>query len=194
MFRTAAIFVCDLQKRVIPHIANSPSLLGNVMTILQCNNEYRNLIKSKAIQNNYGPIIVAEFLPHKLGKTEDAIISKIPKNHSNIFGKDIFTMYNEKLDRKLKASNIDTILLTGVQTEWCVTQTALDFQKNGYNVTVLQDATGSQSQYEHEEAIDRLKRRNIWTTTTHGWIVERLRMADHPVTKWYLKELKTKMI
>ena len=85
-------------------------------------------------------------------------------------------MYHDKLDGQLKHWGINHILLTGVQTEWCITQTAVDFRDKGYHVQVLQDATGSQSQGEHLSALDRLSR------------------AEYPITGWYLNYLKNKII
>ena len=189
MFNGIGIFVCDMQTSILPHIRNSSRLIRNTRTILRANNEYKKIVP---FDKKYGPVVVAEFLNKKLGHTEPLIINALPKFNTTIFNKKNYSMFNKDMDTYLRNNNINKILLTGVQTEWCITQTALDLKENGYDVDVIQDATGSQSDYEHLEALERLRRRGIWTNTTHGWLVEKLRIAEHPVTKWYLKELKNK--
>ena len=48
--------------------------------------------------------------------------------------------YNTDLDAKLKAAGIDTLVICGMQTEYCVDATVRSAFERGYRVTVAADA------------------------------------------------------
>lgn len=198
MFTKTGLFICDLQQKVIPTIKNSQNIINSVNTLIGCNHEYRK--NNKDPKNTYGSVVVAQFMSHKLGLTDKSIIDSLQLNNNNsminnnkmYYEKTNYTMFDDKIDQYLKYRGINHVVLTGVQTEWCITQSAIDFLKNGYEVDVIKDAVGSFSTDEHLDALERLKKRSINVITTHSWIVERLRVANSPVTKWYLNVLKNR--
>jgi nicotinamidase-related amidase len=259
MFRNIALFICDMQIKVLPHIKRSDTIVKNVNTLIEANNKYREVtnklhdIKNKIddrkkiydddrkkiydddrkkiydddrkkiydddrkkIYGYYGditheiinkkgyygditnthqinknsPIYVGELLPEKLGSTTPIILNNLPKIDTYISEKSTYSMFDRILSKKMRKDEIDTILLTGVQTEWCISQTAEDYKKEGYEVIVVSDAVGSTNEDEHKEALERLDRKDIKLTTCHGWIVDRLKTTEDPLSKWYVNKLK----
>lgn len=58
-----------------------------------------------------------------------------------------------KLDQMLRTLGIDTLVVTGVVTEICVTQTAREFADRDFKVVVVEDACASMNKKHHEAAL-----------------------------------------
>lgn len=62
--------------------------------------------------------------------------------------------YETALDERLKEMEIDTIVLTGMQTQICIQTTAADGYFRGYNVVVPPDGVMSAREEDKQRAID----------------------------------------
>jgi nicotinamidase-related amidase len=89
-----------------------------------------------------GARIMAEFL------AEDDVV--VEKNKDSGF-------YETELDERLKQLGVDTIAITGMQTQICVQTTAADGFFRGYNVIVPSDAVVSAHEEDKTRALDWLK-------------------------------------
>lgn len=59
----------------------------------------------------------------------------------NNVGKEAYSGFdNTNLDEQLKTRNIKKLIVSGVATDYCVGNTALDAAQNDYEVIVVQDA------------------------------------------------------
>jgi nicotinamidase-related amidase len=65
--------------------------------------------------------------------------------------------YETELDERLKELSVDTIAITGMQTQICVQTTAADGFFRGYNVIVPSDAVVSARAEDQQRALDWLK-------------------------------------
>jgi nicotinamidase-related amidase len=65
--------------------------------------------------------------------------------------------YETELDERLKELGVDTIAITGMQTQICVQTTAADGFFRGYNVIVPSDAVVSAREEDQQRALDWLK-------------------------------------
>lgn len=88
---------------------------------------------------------------HKLIKPKEKDIM-IVKNRISPF-------YQTNLNLILGQLNIDTLLLTGVSTEFVIFSTVSDAHDRDYKVIVLEDATAASGKDRHEAAIKLLSRR-----------------------------------
>ena len=68
---------------------------------------------------------------------------------------------NSDFDRWLRAGNVRTLRLAGLQAKACVTATATDAMKRGFAVEVLDDAIACVSNRSRERALARLERRGV---------------------------------
>jgi nicotinamidase-related amidase len=89
-----------------------------------------------------GARIIAEFLADK-----DIVVEK---NKDSGF-------YETELDERLRELDVDTIAITGMQTQICVQTTAADGFFRGYNVIVPSDAVVSAHAEDRQRALDWLK-------------------------------------
>ena len=66
-------------------------------------------------------------------------------------GYSIFEGIDIDLERFLKDRGVDTLYLSGLVTEYCVKETALDALKRGFNTVVIRDAVKAVKQHEGDE-------------------------------------------
>lgn len=67
-------------------------------------------------------------------------------------GYSAFEATNADLDEYLKKNGVSQLFLAGLTTEYCVKSTALDAVKNGYETTVIADATAGVKENPGDEA------------------------------------------
>ncbi|KAL2440871.1 hypothetical protein ABEF95_007847 [Exophiala dermatitidis] len=72
-----------------------------------------------------------------------------------------------------------SIIITGIETHICVTQTALDLLDRGHRVYILQDGVSSCNAGERPVALNRLAREGCTVTTSESILFELLGDAKH---------------
>lgn len=78
------------------------------------------------------------------------------------------------------AADVAGVVLAGLETHVCVTQTALDLLARGLAVFVAVDAVASRHAIDHDVALRRLEGAGAVLTTSEAVIFEWCRSADHP--------------
>ena len=168
------LIVSHMQKNSRKNIGNFNNICGNVNMLIK----YNELIGNKNIY-------MSRLLSDKLGPIDDCIRTD---NHY-LFDSE-YSSFNSYVHDKLQKSEINNVILTGIETQWCIMQTAKDFISKGYIVHVPVDATGTYSDFEHKIALDRLKTYGVNVCTTKGIISESLVLPhggeNNEVTKWFV--------
>jgi nicotinamidase-related amidase len=80
------------------------------------------------------------------------------------------------------STKIDVVIL-GIESHICVTQTTLDLLKAGHRVYVLADGVSSCNKEEVPIALARLRAEGATVTTSESWIYECMRDAALPQFK-----------
>ena len=79
---------------------------------------------------------------------------------ASVFDKPVYSAFaNCELDRCLRARGIDTLIVSGSETDVCVLSSALGAVDHGYRVIVACDAVCSSSDESHDALIDLFRRR-----------------------------------
>lgn len=129
--QTVSLFVCDMQERFRPLIHRFPSVLNKVN--LLC--EVSNLLEL--------PKIFSEQYPQALGNTVAELTPFTQSSNSFIYSKKMFSMLTTDLElEKVKSRN--QVLLCGIESHVCISQTAFDLLDSGYQVFIICDAVSSQ--------------------------------------------------
>lgn len=81
------------------------------------------------------------------------------------------------------AAAATAVVLCGLETHVCITQTALDLLAGGKSVFIAVDAVASRHAIDHETALRRLELAGAIPTTTEAILFEWCRTADHPAFK-----------
>ncbi len=103
-----------------------------------------------AVQGTDGARVIDELSPQEGDRV-------IPKRKYSGF-------YETDLDSTLREKHIERVILIGVLTDICVMYTSADASARGYQVYIVDDATGSSSEKNHKFAIEHIK-------SVHGAVV-----------------------
>ena len=173
----ATLIIIDIQEKLFPHIHKREEVSENV----------RRLIKFARIMGI--PIVLTEQYPKGLGATIREIKELIPrvkpieKVEFSCFGSEEFIRALKRLDTK-------TLILTGIETHICVSQTAIESLDLGYSVCVVSDATSSRREDDKTIGIERMKQSGAVISSTEMLIYELLRRAGTQEFKEALKLVK----
>lgn len=66
------------------------------------------------------------------------------------------------LEQDLRMKGVDTVVVTGINTEGCVYPTALDAIANDFCAIILEDCSASYDRQNHEQCIDLLSRSRLF--------------------------------
>ena len=122
---------------------------------------------------------MTETSPDRLGPTakEFDIVHAL-----GIYAKSQFSMLIPEVVGDLKAlSNVDTIILFGLESHICIEQTAMDLLAlEKYNVHIVADCVQSRTVYDRKMALKRLENMGCLLTTFENMIFKLIKDKNHP--------------
>ncbi|ROW17509.1 hypothetical protein VPNG_00924 [Cytospora leucostoma] len=178
-FNNPAIFICDLQEKFRNAIYGfdkvKPVINNSVLTAQKV------LRAAHALQI---PIYVTTQNRARLGTTvselEPYLTTDLVRAHAD---KTLFSMFVPAIADQL-AQEPGEIVIVGIESHICVTQTALDAARAGHRVYVLADGVSSCNREEVPVALDRLRAEDgVTVTTSEGWLYEAVGDAGVPEFK-----------
>ncbi|MBR6127661.1 isochorismatase family protein [bacterium] len=162
------LFVIDVQDKLL-NAAFNKEVLKNKAEIM---------VKAANILNI--PIIVTEQYPKGLGET----IPEIKNVYSEKFfpyEKSSFSALDEEsIFDALKNYDRHQIVVLGIETHICINQTVNTLIELGYDVSIICDACGSRSSFEHNAGVDRMREDGAHILTTEIALFEWLKTSKHP--------------
>jgi len=172
-----ALLICDLQQKTIKNLHYKQNIINNINLFLNLKKHIPDIKVT----------IKSEFIPDKLGETSELIDTK---GINYTYEKKTYTMVNNELENFLKKYSIDSIILTGMEIQWCINNTVRDLSKN-YKVYVPTDAVGnSKNNKENIYNFQHLKNNGGILTTTDSLICNFTNNAEQELSKQYLQFLK----
>ena len=129
------------------------------------------------------PVVLTEQYPKGLGITVPEVKDFLC-NDTKIFEKSAFSaLEDEDVFDEIKTWNKRQIVICGVETHICVSQTVNSLVELGYDVSVISDACGSRAEQEHLAGINRIKENGAHIITTEMALFEWLKTSKHPKFK-----------
>jgi nicotinamidase-related amidase len=122
------------------------------------------------------PVVVSEQYPKGLGHTAP----EVGLEHERTIEKTVFSAARAE---GFDLAGRDQVLLCGVETHVCVSQTAHDLLDRGVEVHLVADAAGSRHAADHERALARLERAGAVVSTVEAALFELLERAGTPEFK-----------
>jgi nicotinamidase-related amidase len=129
------------------------------------------------------PIIVTEQYPKGLGHTVEEISLVLPdgtprleKSSFGILGDEMTAKHLDSLKRK-------QVVICGVETHVCVSQSCLQLIDAGYDVFLLEDAVSSRFESDKTTAINRLRSAGVVVTSVEAILFEGMHDSKHPKFK-----------
>lgn len=164
--KNSLFLIIDIQEK-LSKMLNNDNIAANAITIA----------KAAGILNI--PSIITEQYPKGLGTTLDEIKSALP--NAKYMEKTYFSaMKEEGFKDTLKSFNKKQIIIMGIEAHICVLQTAFDLLKEGYEVFMVKNASGSRSEENKEYALQRLRHAGVQTVTTEMVLFELLEGSKNP--------------
>ena len=175
---TTALVVIDLQEKLVPSIVAVEHILANSKKLI------------RLAQTLSMPIFLTTQYAKGLGATLPEIAELVgaeplDKVCFGCFGDDSF---RAALAEATPQSG--TLLLAGVESHICVTQTALGALGDGYNVHVASDAVGSRTVENRDAGLERMRSAGAVMSTTEMAIYELLGNSSRAEFKQMLPYLK----
>lgn len=170
-----AIFVCDIQEKFRNAIHEFDKVVLTTQKVL------------KAAQALQIPIFVTTQNRARLGETvaelAPYLTEPLTKAHAD---KTAFSMWIPAVSQHFSApspSGPSQIVIVGIESHICVTQTALDALAAGHKVYVLADGVSSCNREEVPIALARLRAEGAVVTTSESWLYECMGDAGIPEFK-----------
>ncbi|HYM77353.1 MAG TPA: hydrolase [Candidatus Dormibacteraeota bacterium] len=174
-----ALVVIDIQERLLPPIFQKEDLLRNAQLLIRT----AKILKI--------PVMVSTQYAKGLGRTVPEVLSLLPeieaidKTPFSCFGSDAFCSVLKRLPGQR-----NTLLLCGMESHICVTQTALGALRDGYLVHVASDAVSSRTERNWKIGLDRMRAAGAIISSTEMMIYELMRASSSAAFKELLPHLK----
>ncbi|KAK2740080.1 hypothetical protein FQN55_009029 [Onygenales sp. PD_40] len=172
--RNPVLFICDIQEKFRPVIYEYPKLISTTVKLL------------KASIPLSIPIYVTTQNRARLGNTVSELTPYLsPSTNPNVradVDKTLFSMVTPELAATLPSSTTNTpldVIIVGIESHICVTQTTLDLLELGHRVYVVADGVSSCNPEERGVALARLRDAGATVTTSESLMFEVLGDAGH---------------
>jgi nicotinamidase-related amidase len=166
---SSALVVIDVQDKLLVKLPTAAALVRNAAFLL----DVAALVEV--------PARATEQYPKGLGSTTAELARRLPKSPPaktafSCCGAGTFLEELEMLRRP-------NVVLTGMETHVCVSQTALDLLGAGLHVFLAVDALGSRFAVDHDTALRRLEQAGAVLTTVEAVAFEWIGDSAHPQFK-----------
>jgi nicotinamidase-related amidase len=174
-----ALVLVDIQERLLPPIYQREQLVRNAQLLIRA----AGILKI--------PALVSTQYAKGLGGTVPEIASLLPgteaidKTLFSCFGSDLFSAALKRVP-----GQPNTLLLCGMESHICVTQTALAALREGYLVHVASDAVGSRTEWNWKIGLQRMRDAGAVISSTEMIIYELIRASSSEAFKELLPYLK----
>jgi nicotinamidase-related amidase len=174
-----ALVVIDIQEKLLPPIFQKEQLVRNSQLLIRA----ATILKI--------PALISTQYAKGLGETVPEVASllagteAIDKTLFSCFGSDVFCSVLKRLPGKR-----NTLLLCGMESHICVTQTALGALREGYLVHVASDAVSSRTEWNWKIGLERMRAAGAVISSTEMMIYELMRSSSSAAFKELLPHLK----
>jgi nicotinamidase-related amidase len=174
-----SLIVIDIQEKLLPPIFQKEQLVKNSQLLIRL----AGIVKI--------PVLLTTQYTKGLGPTVPEVASLLPgtepidKQMFSCFGSDVFCSMIKRLP-----GNRNTVLLCGMESHICVTQTALSALQEGYIVHVASDAVSSRTEWNWKIGLERMMSAGAVISSTEMMMYELLRSSGTPAFKELLPYLK----
>jgi nicotinamidase-related amidase len=172
------LVVVDMQEPFLRHIYEPERVVQNVCTLMQGANTLRV------------PVIATTQYAEKMGDLLPQIKKLVPSQLPP-FDKMRFSCYGDPaFASEINRSGRKQILLCGVESHICVSQTAHELLAAGFQVHVAADAISSRSDTNWRLGIEKMRQAGVLLTSVEGALYELMEVAGTPEFKELLKLIK----
>jgi nicotinamidase-related amidase len=173
------LLVVDIQEKLLPPIFQKEQLIKNSQLLMRL----AGILKLPALMTTQYAKGLGNLVPEIASLLPEA--QAIDKQMFSCFGSDVFCSLLKRLP-----GNRNTVLLCGMESHICVTQTALGALREGYIVHVASDAVSSRTAWNWKIGLERMRASGAVISSTEMMVYELLRSSGAPAFKELLPYLK----
>ncbi len=175
----AVVLIIDLQEKLLPKVFEPGRVTDNAILLIRfARITALPLIVTTQYAKRIGPIV--EDIQKELSE-----VSPLDKVEFGCFNNRAFRRRIERVDRSRNA-----LILCGIESHICVSQTALGALELGYNVHVASDAISSRTEWNWKIGLDRMREAGAIISSVEMIIYEILKMSDSAAFKAILPDLR----
>lgn len=159
------ILIIDVQERLAPAMDSPREVINGCAQLIA-------VAKKLDV-----PFIITEQYPQGLGASMIDIRNAAGEDVKYYSKLSFSCMKDNEIAEAIKKSGKKQIIIAGIETHICVTQTALDLKAHGYDVFVVSNACSSRDPIQNVLALQRLLRNDVDVVTSEMVIFEWLEKA-----------------
>jgi nicotinamidase-related amidase len=133
------------------------------------------------------PVLATEQYPERMGGTIDSLLPYVGNPHRKM---EFSAFQDETISRLIKLSGRTQIVVVGIETHICISQTCLDLIGGGFEVVVCPDAVSARSQDRHKLGMERLRDAGITPAHTEAIAYDWCHSADNQLFRNMLSIVK----
>ena len=178
---STGLIVVDIQGKLTRLVHDSDALVSNCEKLI------------KGVQALDLPILWLEQNPEKIGPTVDELSNLLssPTSHQEPIIKYTFDgCENGQFIEAVKAANVNTWIVCGIEAHICVYQTAISLKRMGYEVQIVSDCVSSRELDNKTLAINKLVNHGVELTGLEMCLFELVKDCRTPVFKEILVLIK----
>jgi nicotinamidase-related amidase len=163
----AALLVVDMQEAFRSAISVFPEIASLIAAMV------------RGCQILGVPVVVTEQYPKGLGRTADEIMFSLPDDFEFYEKTEFSACGAGGLTEKFAALGARQIILCGIETHICVSQTAHDLLERGFQVHLLTDCVGSRFEQNRDAAIAKMTQSGAVPSCVEMALFEMMRDSKH---------------
>jgi nicotinamidase-related amidase len=177
--RRCVLSVIDIQQKLLPPIFEKERMVRNSQLLIRL----AGVLKM--------PVLLSTQYSKGLGPTIPEIASLLP-DVASVEKTEFGCFNNEDYCARVKSlpGDRNTLLVCGMESHICVTQTVIGALNRGYLVHVASDAVSSRSEWNWKIGLERMRAAGAVISSTEMMIYELLRRSSGPEFKEMLQHLK----
>ena len=149
---TTALLVIDVQEKLMPVVQDAEQIFANVNRLI------------KGVTTINVPIVITEQYPKGLGNTCAEV--EIPEGIQPIEKICFSCIQSANVLEELKARNITSLIVCGVESHICVLKTTLEALEKNIEVHVVADAVSSRTTANKQLALERMRQSGAFIVST----------------------------
>ncbi|KAH7343857.1 Isochorismatase-like protein [Rhizoctonia solani] len=167
--RKTAFFICDLQERIRGVIWKFDDIVYTA----------NKMLKMATILNV--PVLTTEQHPRVFGPTVPELkYDHLESLNLGVFAKTKFSMITQEVEEVIRRSDITGVVMMGIESQICITQTTIDLLRMGIDVHVLADGVSSCNREEIPWALARMRQAGAQVTTSESLLYQLIGDASGP--------------
>ena len=174
-----SLVVIDVQQKLLPPIVQKEQLVKNVQLLIRL----AGVLKIPTISTTQHQKGLGVTVPEVQSLLAEPAIDK---QVFSCFASDVFCSLLKRLP-----GHRNTVLLCGMESHICVTQTALEGLRQGYLVHVASDAVGSRTEWNWKIGLERMRNAGAVISSTEMIVYELLRTSETEAFKQMLPWLRS---